>query len=249
MFYKEAERIYLVMKTAQKLFETFKTNTIPCLIYLCYTQLLVTIIVHFILVSLMNTRFQDLDNRLMKIEHDLNTISEKVDYLSQDVSDLIILSDQLNQKETEPEIEEIQEPVTIYGDEDKDKIVSMIFEIAPMFDVSPYMIMAMVERESNYKPQATNGQYKGLLQISERWHGSRMKELGVSDLYDPAGNITVACSYLKDLYDLYEDQELVLMCYSMDNNKAMELHRKGQVSVYATAVIDRMRELEEGYGD
>lgn len=239
------------MKTAQKLLETFRTNTIPCLIYLGYAQLILTIVVHMVLINLMNQRFENLDLRLSKIEQNLNTISEKIDYLSQDVSDLIILSDQLNQKETESEIEEITEPVSIYGDEDKDKdkIVSMIFEIAPSFDISPYMIMAMVERESNYKPGATNGQYKGLLQISERWHGSRMKELGVSDLYDPAGNITVACSYLKDLYDLYEDQELVLMCYSMDNNKAMELHRKGQVSVYATAVIDRMKELEEGYGD
>ena len=237
------------MKTAQKLLEIFRTNAIPCLVRFCYAQLIVTIIVHMVLINLMYKRFENIDLRTNKIEQDLNTISEKIDYLSQDVSDLIILSEQLNKKETESEIEDVQESVIVYGDEDKDKIVSMIFEIAPSFDISPYMIMAMIERESNYKPKATNGQYKGLLQISERWHGSRMKELGVSDLYDPAGNITVACSYLKDLYDLYEDQELVLMCYSMDNNKAMELYRKGQVSVYATAVIDRMKELEEGYGD
>lgn len=237
------------MKTAQKLLETFRTNTIPCLIYLFYAQIAITIVVHMVMITLIDQTFDELNLRIHQIEQDLNDISEKIDHLGQDVSDLIILTNEIKEQKNLEKYEDPNQPMTVYGDMDKDKIVAMVFEIAPQYDISPYMIMAMIERESNYDPKATNGQYKGLLQITERWHGSRMKDLGVSDLYDPAGNITVACSYLKDLYDLYEDQEMVLMCYSMDNNKAMELHRKGQVSVYATAVIDRMKELEEGYGD
>lgn len=237
------------MKTAQKLLETFRTNTIPRLIYLFYAQLALTIVVHMVMITLIDQTFDELNLRINQIEQDLNDISEKIDYLDRDVSDLIILTNEIKEQKNLEKSEDSTQPMTVYGDMDKDKIVTMVFEIAPQYGISPYMIMAMIERESNYDPKATNGQYKGLLQITERWHGSRMKDLGVSDLYDPAGNITVACSYLKDLYDLYEDQEMVLMCYSMDNNKAMELHRKGQVSIYATSVIDRMKELEEGYGD
>lgn len=194
---------------------------------------------------------------ILKIREDLNQIEASLTDISNQMDSINKEIDSIKSdlSETERYVNLIQEELDLKEESsnkqvsEKDKIVSMVFEIAPQYDISPYMLMAMIERESNYDPKATNGQYKGLLQITERWHDSRMKELGVTDLYDPAGNITVACSYLKDLYDLYEDQEMVLMCYSMDNNKAMNLWRNGQVSVYATAVIERMKELEEGNGE
>lgn len=233
-------------QTAHKLMKIFRSNTICVLLCLSILQIAITMTLQAKTMLVLDEKFSKIDQDLYEIDIKLDAIAASTDFIQDDISELSLM---LNQMKDVEEKEEKEEAVEIYGEKDKDEIVGMIFEIAPQYDISPFMLMAMIERESNYQPNATNGQYKGLLQISERWHGSRMKELGVSDLYDPAGNIAVACSYLKDLYDLYEDQELVLMCYSMDNSKAMDLWRKGQVSVYATAVIDRMRELEEGHGE
>lgn len=237
------------MKTAQEVTKFLIKNPIDTMFCFAIVQIFVFMIFHSITIVAMDQKFYELDQDMEQITVKLEELTERTTYVQDDISELGLMIDSVL-IQTDPKVEEDKsETHEVYGDEEKDKIVSMIFDIAPVYEISPYMVMAMIERESNYKANATNGQYKGLLQISERWHGSRMKDLGVTDLYDPAGNITVACSYLKDLYDLYEDQELVLMCYSMDNNKAMELHRKGQVSVYAASVIERMRELEEGYGD
>lgn len=237
------------MKTAQEVTKFLIKNPIDTMFCFAIVQIFVFMIFHSITIVAMDQKFYELDQDMEQITVKLEELTERTTYVQDDISELGLMIDSVL-IQTAPKVEEDKsETHEVYGDEEKDKIVSMIFEIAPSYDISPYMVMAMVERESNYNPDATNGQYKGLLQISERWHGSRMKDLGVTNLYDPAGNITVACSYLKDLYELYEDQELVLMCYSMDNAKAMDLWRNGQVSVYATAVIDRMRELEEGNGE
>ena len=71
-----------------------------------------------------------------------------------------------------------------------------------------------------------------------------MQSLGVTNLYDAESNIKVGCSYIKDLLDMYEDYGLVLMMYSMDNTKAMELYRKGELSEYASSILKRAEELE-----
>lgn len=235
-----------MFKTAQKHFKTFwssplgKGESYAILFLLLFSAFSMVCVAQVSSdISKMEKDLSQIETELLNIQNSVLDISNKVTEMEKRLDEL----DHILEEQTLNAEIEINEPT------EKEKIVAMVFEIAPTYDIPPYMIMAMIERESNYDPNATNGQYKGLLQITERWHKSRMDELGVSDLYDPAGNITVACSYLKDLYELYEDQELVLMCYSMDNNKAMDLWRKGQVSVYAAAVIERMRELEEGHGE
>lgn len=246
MALKKKGTIFEMRKTAQKLIAFLKSESFAVAGIVLLLSIFVNTFVQIRAIERLEAQIVSLDTKLLEIQSRTDRIESRMVLIADDISEARILLHELTEisQEEDPESEK-----TVYNDPNKDEIVSMIFEIAPKYDISPFMIMAMIERESNYNPKATNGQYKGLLQITERWHSSRMAELGVTDLFDPAGNITVACSYLKDLYDLYEDQELVLMCYSMDNNKAMSLWREGQVSVYATAVIDRMRELEEGYGD
>lgn len=237
-------------KPAQKLLTFLKTKCSRALSVVIAFLLVLNIVLQIYSIRRISYLMESSGQKLFEIERSIDGLESRTNYIEQDISSLHIALSAMENLETEERTIDDQplQPPSL-GDADKDKIVAMMFEIAPQYDLSPYMIMAMVERESNYKSNAVNGEHKGLLQISERWHKTRMDKLGVTDLFDPAGNITVACDYLKTLYDLHQDQELVLMCYSMNNDKAMELHRKGQVSVYATAVIDRMRELEEGYGD
>lgn len=60
-------------------------------------------------------------------------------------------------------------------------------------------VMAIANRETRFQPHAIgdNGNSIGLLQIQPRWHQSRMKELGITGLTDPAQNVTVAVDYLR----------------------------------------------------
>jgi len=59
-------------------------------------------------------------------------------------------------------------------------------------------VMAIANRETRFRPHAIgdNGNSIGLLQIQPRWHQERMNDLGITDLMDPAQNVTVAVDYL-----------------------------------------------------
>ncbi len=124
-------------------------------------------------------------------------------------------------------------------------------DVADKYSLDPYILMAMVERESNGKADACNLEGdSGLLQVNPRWHRERMKRLGVTDLSDPYSNILVAADYL---HELLEDNgynlPLALMKYNMNHERAEELVSQGIYSDYASSVIRRgyeLRFLKEG---
>ena len=103
--------------------------------------------------------------------------------------------------------------------------------------------MAMIEAESSGNPDATNGNCKGLMQVSEKWHTDRMNRLGVSNIYDPYGNILVATDYLFELFEKYGDVGLVLDVYN-GNSKAMYNSENGILSDYANKILARSEQLE-----
>lgn len=128
-----------------------------------------------------------------------------------------------------------------------EEIQTYCFEIGEEYGVCPELLMAMIEAESSGKPTAENGDCKGLLQVSERWHYDRMERLGVSDLFDPYGNILVATDYLVELFEKHGDLPLVLMIYNGDS-KAYEHYENGTLSAYAEKIMNRSYELEEVHG-
>ena len=69
-------------------------------------------------------------------------------------------------------------------------------EIGREYGICPELLEAIMESESSGNPQAGNGNCKGLMQVNTQYHKGRMAKLGVDDIYDAKGNITVA--YLKD---------------------------------------------------
>lgn len=62
-------------------------------------------------------------------------------------------------------------------------------------------IRALIYHESRYDPncwgKSTNVQ--GLMQIMPKWHMERARNLGVTDLFDPYGNILVGCDLLSEM--------------------------------------------------
>ena len=112
-------------------------------------------------------------------------------------------------------------------------------------DICPELVQAIIETESNWYPEARNGDCVGLMQISEKWHQDRMERLGVTDLTDPYDNILVGVDYLAELFRRYEDPVMVLMLYNGDS-RAWKFWETGEMSKYAARILDRAAELERG---
>lgn len=125
--------------------------------------------------------------------------------------------------------------------------LSCIEEICAEYCICPELVMAIIERESSGQTDAINGDCKGLMQISENWHKDRMERLGVSDLYDPCGNILVGVDYLAELASEYDDLGTVLMIYS-GSADAIKRGETGDWSDYAKEVVERTMELERLHG-
>lgn len=118
-----------------------------------------------------------------------------------------------------------------------------INEVSYEYGICPELILAIIETESSGNPNARNGECKGLMQVSERWHKDRMEKLGVTSLYDPYGNILVGTDYLMELAE-----ECIDIAYTLDvyngNSKAKYNYENGIMSDYATKVLERSAELE-----
>ena len=120
-------------------------------------------------------------------------------------------------------------------------------EIGELYGVCPELLMAMIEAESSGNPDAVNGGCKGLMQISERWHKDRMERLGVTDIYDPYGNILIGADYLMELANRYGDIAYVLDKYN-GNSNADYNNEKGIISDYANKILTRSEKLERLHG-
>lgn len=129
---------------------------------------------------------------------------------------------------------------------EREMIESYIEDICSVYDMDSYFVKSIVQQESEYKPDAENGDCKGLMQVSKRWHKDRAERLGITDFFDPRSNILLGVDYLSELFKEYKDPKLVLMLYSMNNNDALRLYRSGHISKYARDVLARAEEYRKG---
>ena len=127
----------------------------------------------------------------------------------------------------------------------KEEYIEYIEEVSSDYNICPELIESIIFYESSWNEKAYNSKYgcKGLGQINQNVHKDRMKALGVTDLYDPYGNILVMCDYLSELFIQYEEVETVLMIYNEGNN-GLKRANKGIVSNYCKRVLDLSEELE-----
>jgi soluble lytic murein transglycosylase-like protein len=131
------------------------------------------------------------------------------------------------------------------------ELIEITEEYGRQYNICPELLQAIAMRESTLYLEATNGDCKGLMQISERWHTQRMERLGVTDIYDARGNILLAADYIAELRDTTEygyDLVYVLMRYNMRTDTANELYEAGTISNYAKEVVARANELERLHG-
>lgn len=143
----------------------------------------------------------------------------------------------------EVEIEEKSRFFDVPLDED---LQTYIFELSEDIGIDPAIVIAIIEKESNYDASAVgdHGRSLGLMQIQLRWHTARMVELGCDDLLDARQNVCVGIDILADLLEEGESIEWVLMAYNGGHTYADRLASEGRVSEYAAKVIEMANELE-----
>lgn len=138
---------------------------------------------------------------------------------------------------------EIQYPDNIEDTYISEEYQNYIYDVCSEYSISPELVMAMVEKESSgiATVSSPNGKCKGLMQIHDYYHQSRMSDLNVTDIYDPEGNIRVGVDYLHELIISYGDVATALMVYNGDS-RALE---DGYISNYANKILNRANELEQ----
>lgn len=152
--------------------------------------------------------------------------------------------------ETEKEVETevlIEEEKPRFFDVPLDEdLQTYIFELSEDIGIDPAIVIAIIEKESNYDISAVgdHGRSLGLMQIQFRWHTARMAELGCDDLLDARQNVCVGIDILADLLWESESIEWVLMTYNGGHAYANRLASEGRVSEYAAEVLKMAEELE-----
>lgn len=88
----------------------------------------------------------------------------------------------------------------------------MIKLTARQHQVSPLLVMAVIQAESNFDPRAVSHRGAvGLMQVMP----STARAMGIQDLTDPQKNITAGVKYLKVLLKLFNDDEkLAIAAYN-----------------------------------
>ena len=134
----------------------------------------------------------------------------------------------------------VREVISYYDSIPLDKeLQNHIIKQAHANGIQPQIIMAMIERESDYNItcMGDGGESYGLMQIQPKWHSKRMEKLGCTDLLDPYQNVTVGIDYLCELLSRYDgDMAKALVGYNQG-------HYKGTVTAYAKGVLARAEAL------
>ena len=126
-----------------------------------------------------------------------------------------------------------------------------IFNLCEKYEIAPEIIVAMIERESNYNASAVgdDGKSVGLMQIQEHNHYDRIERLGVTNLFDPVDNVEVGIDYLAQCIKRNGGNiEMALMAYNAGQKGAeTNYFSKGIYSnAYSQKVLEIAQRLKEG---
>lgn len=126
-----------------------------------------------------------------------------------------------------------------------------IFNLCEKYGIAPEIVIAVIERESNYDTHAVgdNGKSVGLMQIQEHNHLDRIEKLGVTDLFDAIDNVEVGVDYLAQCITRNGGNlEMALMSYNAGQKGAeTNYFSKGIYSnAYSQKVLEKAQILKEG---
>lgn len=133
-------------------------------------------------------------------------------------------------------------PLNVPMNED---LQEFIFYLSQAYEMDFTFVMALIQRESNYNPDAISktNDY-GLMQINEINHPYLQEQFGITDFTEPYDNVRAGMFILRKLFEKYETPEKVLMAYNMGETGASRLWKQGIFeSNYSKSVLQIQQEL------
>lgn len=125
-------------------------------------------------------------------------------------------------------------------------IQKLCYEIGAEYDISPELLIAIIERESSGRVKAVNKRTgcMGLMQLHPKYADYYLKKAGCSDPFNPEHNIRAGCEMLKEKIKQYKHLPLVLMKYHGESNTKTK-YKTGNYSKYCKTILARMEEIKE----
>ena len=119
------------------------------------------------------------------------------------------------------------------------------------YNICPELLEAMAYNESRFIPTVRNGRHYGLMQVNVKVHKERIEKFDFTeeDMFDPYKNLIVAADYLSELYELYGDENPIVLSIYSGNWKAVSRYKEyGFMSEYVETVLTRSAEYERIHG-
>lgn len=130
-----------------------------------------------------------------------------------------------------------------------DSLQRYIYEMCADENVPVTLVMAMIEHESGFDPEAVSptDDY-GLMQINAVNHEWLKEEYRCADMMNPYQNVFCGISIISSYIDKYGELDKALMAYNMGNYGAQKAWENGVTSIaYSEEILSLMKEYEE-YG-
>jgi hypothetical protein len=173
------------------------------------------------------------------------------DYLAEPTTEIIEteITEVHIEESTEVEVAEPIEEVKFYDVPLSEELQLHIFAECDKYNIAPSIIIAMIERESNYDASGIgdSGNSYGLMQVQPQWSEIKaiMEELGCTDLLDPYQNVSVGIRWVAQIRDANTDIYWVLMRYNGGVTHANNGCATGNYSDYAIYIVERATELDK----
>lgn len=128
-----------------------------------------------------------------------------------------------------------------------DSLQRYIYEICADENVPVTLVMAMIEHESGFDPEAVSptDDY-GLMQINAVNHEWLKEEYRCANMMNPYQNVFCGISIISSYIDKYGELDKALMAYNMGNYGAQKAWKNGVTSIaYSEEILSLMKEYEE----
>ncbi len=136
-------------------------------------------------------------------------------------------------------------PIRVYYDVPlSHDLQDYIRELCETYDIPMSLIIAMIDVESSFKPNAVSGTNDyGLMQINKINHQRLAKKYGITNILDPYQNVLGGISILAENYN--GDLHKSLMAYNLGAAGAKRLWNKGIYNTsYSRTVLSTMEVYE-----
>lgn len=109
-----------------------------------------------------------------------------------------------------------------------EELQEYIFTLSHAYNVDYSLVLGLIQTESDFRPTVVSQTNDfGLMQINKINHEWLKDKLLISDFLDPYQNTKAGVYILRNLFEKYEEPNLVLMAYNLGEHGASKLWDKG----------------------